>query len=226
MDYHSKKVRREIIGLLKGCDAVYHLAAINGTENFYKIPEKVLEVGLIGTYNVLRSVLKNNIKSFFFASSSEVYNNAEIIPTPEDIQCTVPDVLNPRFSYGGSKICGELLTINLLRNTDVRYVIFRPHNVYGPEMGFDHVIPQLVMKLTNQLSMQTVDSKFKLNVEGSGKQTRAFIFIADAIRAIVLATIESSYAGIIHVGTEDEITIEFLAKETAKCLGININLRR
>ena len=215
---------KEVIGLLKGCDAVYHLAAINGTRNFYEIPEKVLEVGLIGTYNVLKSVLKNNVKSFFFASSSEVYNNAQKIPTPENIQCIVPDVLNPRFSYGGSKICGELLTINLLRNTDVRYVIFRPHNVYGPEMGLDHVIPELVMKLTNQPSKQVVGSTLKLNIEGNGKQTRAFIFIVDAIRAIVLATIKSSYTGIIHIGTEDEITIEFLVKEIAKCLGVKTKL--
>ena len=216
--------QKELNALLKGCDAVYHLAAINGTENFYNIPEKVLEVGLIGTYNVLQSVLNHNIKNFFFASSSEVYNDARKIPTPEDIPCIVPDILNPRFSYGGSKICGELLTINLLRNTDVRYVIFRPHNVYGPEMGFEHVIPQLVMKLASQLSGHNVGSKMKLNIEGNGKQTRSFIFITDAIKAIILSTIGSSYSGVIHIGTEDEITIKLLAKETIKCFGVKADL--
>ena len=59
----------------------------------------------------------------------------------------VPDPTNPRYSYGGGKIISELMAINYGRKFFERVLIFRPHNVYGPDMGWEHVIPQFALRV-------------------------------------------------------------------------------
>ena len=69
------------------------------------------------------------------------------MPTDESVPLVVPDPLNPRLSYGAGKIISEMMAINFGRKHFERVLIFRPHNVYGPDMGFDHVIPQFAVRL-------------------------------------------------------------------------------
>ena len=107
----------------------------------------MLDVGIKGTINLLELVLKNKNKAFYYASSSEVYNEPDKIPTNENIKLMIPDPQNPRFSYGGAKLIGEILTINYLKKSKTKFNIFRPHNLFGPNMGFDHVIPELIKKI-------------------------------------------------------------------------------
>ena len=80
------------------------------------------------------------------ASSSEVYQTPPQIPTDEDAPLAVPDALNPRYSYGAGKLISEVMAINFGRKFFERVLIFRPHNVYGPDMGFEHVIPQFALR--------------------------------------------------------------------------------
>ena len=82
----------------KNADAVIHLAAVNGTRYFYTVPEVVLDVSVRGTINVIDACLWHGVEEIFYASSSEVYQTPHIVPTPEDIEIKVPDVLNPRYS--------------------------------------------------------------------------------------------------------------------------------
>ena len=92
----------------EGMDSIIHLAYINGTEYFYKFPELVLEVAVKGIMNVIDGGIKENVKELVLASSSEVYQTAEKIPTDENVPLTVPNPLNPRYSYGAGKIISEL----------------------------------------------------------------------------------------------------------------------
>ena len=89
----------------------------------------------------IESSVKNNIKNFFLASSSEVYQTPIKIPTDEEEMMKIPNVMNPRYSYGGGKILSELVGINYGRKYFKKLIIFRPHNVYSEDMGDDHVIP-------------------------------------------------------------------------------------
>ena len=99
-----------------------------------------MDVGIKGTINLMDAINSNKkIKKFVYASSSEVYQEPDKFPTPEDISAKLPNTFNPRFSYASSKILGEVLTYNYLRS-DLKKIIFRPHNIYGPSMGFEHVI--------------------------------------------------------------------------------------
>ena len=78
-----------------GVDGVCHLAYINGTEYFYSIPERILEVAVKGMMNVIDGCIANNVGELCLASSSEVYQTPPTIPTSEDVPLIVPDPLNP-----------------------------------------------------------------------------------------------------------------------------------
>ncbi|SVB17929.1 uncharacterized protein METZ01_LOCUS170783, partial [marine metagenome] len=166
---------------VRGMECIYHLAYINGTEFFYDRPELVLEVAVKGMMNVLDACVAENVKDLLLVSSSEVYQLPPVIPTSETAPLTVPDVLNPRFSYGGGKIISELLAVNYGRKFFDRTLIVRPHNVYGPNMGGEHVIPQFVFRM-KECSTQQPDGALTFNIQGSGEETRAFIYIDDFVR--------------------------------------------
>src|SRR3989344_6826935 len=117
----------------KGIDSVIHLAYINGTEYFYKMPELVLEVGVKGIINVIDGCIKENVNELVLASSSEVYQTPPKVPTDENVPLIVPDSANPRYSYGGGKIISELMCINYGRKHFKRVLIFRTHHVYWAE---------------------------------------------------------------------------------------------
>ena len=131
----------------RGVDSVCHLAYVNGTEYFYSKPELVLEIAVKGIVHVLDACRKKNVPELILASSSEVYQRPHVIPTPETIPYLIPDPLNPRFSYAGGKMISELMVIHYGQKYFKRVLIFRPHNVYGPEMGWEHVIPQFIMRM-------------------------------------------------------------------------------
>ena len=192
---------------LKKIDVVYHLAYINGTKNFYSHPYEIMEVGIKGIYNIFDCFKKKPIEHFILASSSEVYQSADIIPTPEEIEHKIPDVKNPRFSYGGGKIISELVAIHSMPKLFNKLTIFRPHNVYGPNMGFDHVIPELILKI------KKIASKKILTIQGSGNETRSFIYIDDLISSLNLSVKNTKHIDIYHLGTSEEIKIKHLAKK-------------
>ncbi len=132
---------------MRGIDEVHHLAYVNGTATFYSAPELVLDVGVKGMVNVIDACRRQNVGSLVLASSSEVYQTPPQVPTAEDVPLVVPDPHNPRLSYGAGKIISEVMAINYGRKYFERVLIFRPHNVYGPDMGFEHVIPQFAVRL-------------------------------------------------------------------------------
>ena len=132
---------------VRGMDEVHHLAFVNGTEFFYSAPELVLDVGVKGMINVIDACRAANVRNLVLASSSEVYQTPPQVPTDESAPLLVPDPTNPRYSYGGGKIISELMAINYGRKLFDRVLIFRPHNVYGPDMGFEHVVPQFALRL-------------------------------------------------------------------------------
>lgn len=199
----------------EGIDCVCHLAYLNGTEFFYTKPELVLDIGIKGIVNVIEASISKGIKDFVLASSSEVYQTPPVVPTSENVPLVVPDPLNPRYSYGGGKIISELMAINYGRKYFDRTVIFRPHNVYGPDMGWEHVIPQFIVKMKTYCNT-SVDKKIKFPIQGTGKETRSFVFIDDFVDGLMRVIESGTNLEIYHIGTMDEIPIEQVAIEIAK----------
>src|SRR6476659_6057999 len=168
-----------------GVDEVHHLAFVNGTEFFYSAPELVLDVGVKGMVNVIDACRASNVRRLVLASSSEVYQTPPKVPTDETAPLTVPDPTNPRYSYSGGKIISALMAINYGRKFFDRVLIFRPHNVYGPDMGFEHVIPQFALRL-KKAAAQHASGKLSFEIQGDGSQTRSFCHIDDLVRGVMV----------------------------------------
>ncbi|MBI2617400.1 NAD(P)-dependent oxidoreductase [Candidatus Gottesmanbacteria bacterium] len=212
IEYVNADIRDEskVLSVCQNIDCVIHLASINGTEFFYTRPDEVLEISVMGMMNLLKGCIKHNIPEFFSASSSEVYNSSSIIPTPENVPLVIPDIYNPRFSYSGGKIISELLGIHYGKKYFQRMVIFRPHNVYGPDMGREHVIPQFVLRMLSLLRKEKTLISFP--IQGTGKERRAFIYISDAVAAIVKLIEKANHLEIYNIGTQEEITVRQIAE--------------
>ena len=143
---------------------------------FYSRPVKILEIATKGIINVIDGCINNKIKELYLASSSEVYQTPQKIPTDESESLKVPDIYNPRYSYGGGKILTELMGIHYGRKYFKKLIIFRPHNVYGSSMGNEHVIPEFIKRFRN-----LKNKKFK--IQGTGNEIRSFIYIDDFVSA-------------------------------------------
>ena len=199
---------------LLGVDVVVHLAYINGTINFYERPREVLDVAIVGMQNVLEAMKVNNVSELYLASSSEVYQYPDIFPTPENVPLVIPDPFNPRYSYGLGKIVQEFMSIHA--DTFLkRLAIFRPHNIYGPDMGFQHVIPELCAKIVAEKSNKVV-------LKGDGSQSRSFCHISDFVQGFGLLLNADIERETFNLGTREEVSISHLAGVIASSLGRQI----
>ena len=194
-----------------GYDHVYHLVGINGTKLFYEIPHEVLRIGVTSTLNALDWFrLKNNKKNakILYTSSNEAYAGALEafdklpIPTPENVPLVIADPYNPRWSYAGQKLIGELLFIHYAKAYNFRMSIVRPHNFYGPREGYLHVIPEIIERIK--------DKPDPFPIFGSD-DTRSFCHIDDAIEAIQpVMESDKTDGGTYHIGTHEETLISDL----------------
>jgi len=207
----------------RGVAMVCHLAYINGTEYFYTQPELILEVATKGMMNVLDACVAEGVRDLVLASSSEVYQAPPRIPTDETAPLVVPDVLNPRFSYGGGKIISELLAVNFGRKLFDHTLIVRPHNVYGPDMGREHVIPQFILRM-RELGERQPAGVLDFPIQGTGEETRSFIYIDDFVRGMLRVIQQGERLAIFHIGTEREIAIRDLAHLVAAACGREIRI--
>lgn len=211
---NSKKINYKI-------KTIIHLAAINGTKNFYNQPDKVLDILLSGGYNILKFAHKKKVDNIFFFSSSEVYQKPKSIPTNEEIECIVPDIWNPRYSYGGGKIAQELMISNLYPKSFKKRIIIRPHNIYGQNMGHDHVIPEVIKKIITAKKL----NKNIIDIIGPSKNTRSFMHIDDFINAFYLIFKSKKNKEIFNVGNNDEINIKSLIKKILKKMNCKFRIK-
>lgn len=194
-----------------GYDEVYHLVGINGTKYFYEIPHEVLRIGITTTMHVLDWFHTKNNKpdaKILYTSSNEAYASALeafgqlTIPTPEEVPLVVADTYNPRWSYGAQKLIGELFFIHYSKAYNFRMAIVRPHNFYGPRAGYEHVIPEIIARISAKVDPFPIFG---------ADDTRSFCYIDDAAGAIQ-AVMESpkTDGGTYHIGTSQETLISDL----------------
>jgi nucleoside-diphosphate-sugar epimerase len=199
-------------------DFIFHLAALNGTQNFYERPYEVLRNSTLPTFTLVeRYVTSRRVRSrFLYAGSSEAYAGAVRkfgwpIPTGEDVPLCIEDPTNERWSYGASKLHGEVLTCTACKQYGVPFTAIRYHNVYGPRMGDKHVIPDFVRRL----------NKGEYALYGHA-DTRSFLYIEDAIEATIgLARTQAAANQIVNVGGDEEIKIAELGKLMMQAAGID-----
>jgi UDP-glucose 4-epimerase len=192
-----------------GCSHVVHLAAIvGGIANFHKLPFTLTEVNH-GLYNsVFRAALEERVERLLYVSSSMVFENATVFPTPEE---HVRECPAPRSAYGFSKLAGEVYCRALHDEHGLAYTICRPFNAYGPgefpdsEPGIAHVLPDLISK--------ALAGQRPLEIFGSGEQTRTLTHVDDIAEGIVTAL---GHPGAVNedfnISASDERTVAEIAE--------------
>ena len=193
-------------------DYIFHLAAIVGVSNVEKQPIKTFKNNLSSTINLIEAFsLKKNKPVFIFFSTSEVYQpllEKKILnfPTSEKQTFIYPNEFHPRQSYYLSKFFSEIV-INLSR---IRFIIYRPHNIYGPRMGYSHVVPELFLKFKNKKKIDVFSPYHK----------RAFCYIDDAINQILKSCFnKKSLNNVFNIGNmKQETRIIDLVKGIGKIL--------
>ena len=216
---HNIDVRDEesVLKAIAGAEVVMHLAAINGTENFYKRPELVLDVGIRGALAVVNACRRAEVPDLVLASSAEVYQTPSVVPTSEEIPLMLPNSLNPRYSYGGSKIASELIAFNYAQEHFRKVQVFRPHNVYGPDMGWKHVIPQFILRAAEAIDSSKGPANFP--IQGDGKETRAFCYVDDVVSGILTMYEKGGHREVFHIGNDEEVEIRKLVQLLGEILG-------
>lgn len=196
-------------------DHIYHLVAINGTKLFYQMPAEVLRINTLSLIYILEWIRNLARKpKLCFTSSNEAYAGALSsfnqlpIPTPENVPLVVSDTYNARWSYGGSKLVGELFVIHYAKTYNFPAVIVRPHNFYGPRAGYDHVIPEFCQKIMARTEPFVI---FSL------EETRTFCYISDAVKAMQMLmdsdATNNQPIETVNIGNTDEVTMRDLAEK-------------
>jgi nucleoside-diphosphate-sugar epimerase len=217
--------KERVTQAVQGCDVVWHLAYLQGTQRFYADPKEVTEVALKGIMNVLDAVqTQHPPPDLFLVSSSEVYQNPPegMYPTNETVPLSVPDVTNPRYSYGGGKIASELATLAYAQAGLLnRAVIVRPHNIYGPDMGHEHVIPEFAERMMERI--RTGNPEFK--IQGTGRETRSFCYIDDCVDGLMALLEHGEDRNVYHLGNPaEEHAIAGVASQIASFFGVEIDI--
>ena len=202
---------------------VYHLAAIIGVENVLRRPHDVVVKNALSTLHLLDWFVRGGGQKILFSSTSEAYAWTQqfyelAIPTPEAVPLALTDLSNPRISYAGSKIHGELAVTQVCRAHDKAYTIVRYHNVYGPRMGYEHVIPQLFERVRG--------GENPLKVYSASHQ-RAFCYVADAVNATIIAmTSEEGNGETFNIGNQrSEVRIDDLALLIGRLAGKQVTIK-
>jgi len=180
-------------------DAVVHLAAIASVVECEIKPHECFDVNVYGTFNVAKLSKKYNAR-LIFASSAAVYGIPQILPTP------VTHQLNPINIYGLTKMIGEILIKNIMKDN---YIIFRIFNVYGERCNRSYVIPDTIRKILSGLN--------PIPMSGTGKEERDFIYIEDVNEAFYVA-LKSAITGVFNLGAGTRIKIKDLVRIIAEIM--------
>ncbi|MET8000794.1 NAD-dependent epimerase/dehydratase family protein [Nonomuraea glycinis] len=207
--------------LKPGWDQIYMLAAVVGVRNVESGPARVIRVNTLALMHLLDWIGPDD--RLFFASTSEAYAGGVSagvvpVPTPEDVPLMIEDVGSPRFTYAISKMLGEAAVLHTARAKGFAAVVGRFHNIYGPRMGADHVIPEL--------SLRAARGENPFTLYGA-EQSRAFCHVDDATEAMVRLMATPDAAGrIVHIGNDaEETNIGDLAKLVLRIAGVSPVIR-
>jgi UDP-glucuronate decarboxylase len=195
-------------------DFILHMAGHASPDEYQVHPIETLQTSAVGTEKMAELARKND-STLLFASTSEVYGDAEIVPTPESYWGKVNPV-GPRSCYDEGKRFAEALLMAYCKQYGLDVRVPRIFNSYGPRLREDGLYGRamsrfILQALTNQ----------PITVYGDGKQTRSFCYITDTVTALMLLTASSKAKGeVVNVGNTQEVSILELAKkvkEITKC---------
>jgi len=196
--------RQLLAELVDESDIVFHLAAAVGVRLIVESPVRTIETNVNGTQLVLNAACKKR-KLVFAASTSEVYGKNGNVPFREDSDLVLGPTTKGRWSYAASKAVEEFLALSYWKEKKLPVVIARLFNTVGPRQTgrYGMVLPTFVCQAL---------SGAPITVFGTGKQSRCFCDVSDAVEAIVrLVSTGRAVGEVVNVGSDQEVMIEDLA---------------
>ncbi len=197
--------------LTRGCDLVFHQAAIRITQCAEE-PRLALEVLVDGTFTVIEAAAQARVDKLVAASSASVYGLAEQFPTPE----TQHPYANDTF-YGAAKTFNEGLVRSFRAMEGLDYVLLRYFNVYGPRMDVHGFYTEVLVRWMERIA----DGKPPL-IFGDGRQTMDFVFTTDIAHANVLAAASDITQGTYNVARGEETSLLELAEALLRVMGSDL----
>lgn len=205
--------------LIERCDVVYHLAAAVGVELIIKKPLESMMTNIRGSEIVLEMAHRYR-KKVLVASTSEVYGKNSHGPLREDTDRILGSPLKTRWSYSTSKAVDEILAYVYWKEKGVPTIIVRLFNTVGPRQSgaYGMVIPRFVQQALADASLQ---------VHGDGRQSRCFMYVKDLIGALIKLVEHPGAVGqVFNIGSQEEVTIEDLAKRVIRITGSSSKIER
>ncbi len=185
---------------------IFHLAANPDVRSSSINPKLHLEQNILATFNILEYARKRDIEIFVFTSSSTVYGEPEIIPTPEEYP------LQPISMYGASKAACEAMICSYANMYGFKAVIYRLANVIGGRSTHG-VIYDFIKKLNA--------NRLTLEILGNGRQRKSYIHVSDCIDAMLIGLNSNDKVSIFNVGSDDYVDVITIADIVTKTLNLH-----
>lgn len=180
-------------GALKGCDAVFHLAALIGIPYSYISPQAYVQTNVGGTYNVLQASRELGLEQVIITSTSETYGTAQYVPIDEN------HPMVGQSPYSASKIGADQLAISYYRSFELPVKIVRPFNTYGPRQSARAVIPTVVSQLLAGSGVIEI---------GNIAPTRDLTYVKDTVEGFFeISRADGLFGEITNIGMNEEISI-------------------
>jgi NAD dependent epimerase/dehydratase len=195
---------------MKGCDVVFHLAALIAIPYSYHSTDTYVDTNVKGTLNVVQAARELGVAKVIHTSTSEVYGTARFVPITED------HPLQGQSPYSASKIGADQIAMSFYHAFATPVAIIRPFNTYGPRQSARAVIPTIITQLAGG------ERNIRL---GALHPTRDFNYIKDTVRGFMaVAESQKSEGEVINIGSNFEISIGDTARLIADVMGVDIEI--
>lgn len=193
---------------MKGCDVVFHLAALIGIPYSYHSPDTYVDTNVKGTLNVVQAARELGVERVVHTSTSEVYGTARFVPITEE------HPLQGQSPYSASKIGADQIAMSFHASFKTPVAIVRPFNTYGPRQSARAVIPTIITQLASG------NRVVKL---GALHPTRDFNYVHDTVRGfIAVAESDRAIGEVINIGSNFEVSIGETASIIGEIMGVDL----
>ncbi len=207
-DLRNREIAKKAVENVK---VVFHLAANPEVRIGAQTPEILYETNVLITYNLLEAIREEKVEYLIFTSSSTVYGDANVIPTPEDYA-----PLEPISVYGGAKLAAEALISGYAHTFGIKSLVFRLANIIG-ERSNHGVIYDFINKLRANPD--------RLEILGDGTQRKSYLHVSDTVEGMLYLfekfKDEGKIYDVYNLGSEDWITVREIAEVVSKEMGLN-----
>lgn len=199
-----------VYSAVKGCDSIFHLAALIGIPYSYVSPQAYIKTNIDGTYNILQAAKELNVENVLVTSTSETYGTAQYVPIDEN------HPLVGQSPYSATKIAADQLAVSYYKSFELPVKIVRPFNTYGPRQSARAIIPTIIT--------QILSGKREIKL-GNLTPTRDLTFVKDTANGFFeIYKANGLYGEFTNIGMNEEITIGELVKLIAELMNVDIKI--